>query len=398
MQNELIPYQHDISSYLYVGDVKRFSESVPTHDEVKVAINAFCPFDPVTGDMLAKKSISSLHVLNKILYLPFYPDLLGLLTTPIFVAKCLMDIEKYLERHKLFDKAYGLLLLKILSLGNMAGILDQADQLGSFINSMLWLKLKSQKNTFDITADLVHKTVSILQHRMNTWRGFVDLSFWNYGINITIDGQPKHERYFTAERSQLLLDHLWEQRDLMVTTFAKSPTPGFSAVLLVMSSNELRRDFANQEFVHLIPRSRDLFARYTLVATLEENAVIQDQSRTSSTHHLAPVNLEDHRAMARLLTQQLLSTDQPDSFSAGYAAFILFQFSHSLRIDMAYELGIPVMEAGFQFFWRVCLDPERREEMWHEGGPYALQPVMLFSDSSFKKREIHASGSFEHTI
>ena len=138
-------------------------------------------------------------------------------------------------------------MLKLLSLGNMAGILEQVDQLDSFISSMLLLRLKSQKSKFNITAELVHKTTSILQSKMKTYRGFSELTFWNFGIDITIDGQLKHERYFTSARSRLLLDCLWEQRDLMVLTFAKSPAPGFSTLLLVISSNELKCDISKTE-------------------------------------------------------------------------------------------------------------------------------------------------------
>ena len=55
-----------------------------------------------------------------------------------------------------------------------------------------------------------------------------------------IDGQPKYERCFTAEQSRLLLDSVWEQRDLMVAEFARSPVPELSTVFLVLSSNELK--------------------------------------------------------------------------------------------------------------------------------------------------------------
>lgn len=138
-------------------------------------------------------------------------------------------------------------MLKIISLGNMAGILLQMDQLDSFIDSIRRLRAKSQRSKFDMKPELIHKTASILQDKMKTYRGFADLPFWNFGIDITIDGQLKHERYFTAGRSRLLVDRLWEQRDLMVTTFAKSPAPGFSMLLLVICSNELKCDISKEE-------------------------------------------------------------------------------------------------------------------------------------------------------
>lgn len=100
MPNNPLTDPRNLPLDLYLEDIELFSQPFPTHDEVKAAIHTFCPFDPKTGDMLAKKSESSLHVLTRILYVPFYPELLGLLNTPIFVAKCLMDIEEYLQRHK----------------------------------------------------------------------------------------------------------------------------------------------------------------------------------------------------------------------------------------------------------------------------------------------------------
>lgn len=91
--------QYDTPLEFYLGNAKRFSEALPTMDEVKAATLAFCPFDPITGNLLAKESFSSLRVLTRILYLPYYPEILGLANTPLFVAKCLMEIDKYLEDH-----------------------------------------------------------------------------------------------------------------------------------------------------------------------------------------------------------------------------------------------------------------------------------------------------------
>ena len=134
----------------------------------------------------------------------------------------------------------------------------------------------------------------------------------------------------------------------------------------------------NYRSAQLISRSQDLIVRYTLVATPKENAVMQNQCLLNETRHLAPVNLDDHRATADLLIQRLSSSDQHDLFSASHAAFMLLQFAAALRIQEAYSLCIPVMQTGLQFFWRVCLHPERREEIWDKDGPYALQPVVLF--------------------
>ncbi|KAF8596869.1 hypothetical protein BDV93DRAFT_610659 [Ceratobasidium sp. AG-I] len=375
MSNNHILDQHNVSLEFYMKNIKLFAWSFPTRAEVEAAIFAFCPFSPIAGHLLAKESVSTLRVLTTILYLPFYPEFMDLLAQPIFVAKCLMDIEKYLERYKLFDQAYGLLMLQIISLGNMVGILAQVNQLDSFINSMLRLQLSSQDGDFDIAAELVHKTASILQDKMKRNGQYLDLSFWNYGLDITIDGEPKHEGFFTAERSQYLLEKLWEQRDLMVTTFARSPAPGFSAVLLVMSSNAMKCNLAKDRAARVVGRSLDLIIRYTLVATPMENALIQGQCLSNEFHHLAPVSLDDHRATANVLTQRLLSRDQRDSFSAGHAGFMLLQFSDALRTNWTYELCIPVMEAGLKFFWRVCLHPKRREEVWGEHRLAAFEPV-----------------------
>lgn len=100
MLNEMLMDKHDMRLDLYLGNIERFTGSFPTHDEVEAAMHAFCPLDPITEDILAKKSVSSLSVLTKILYIPYYPDLLGLLAAPTFLAKCLMDIEEYLRSYK----------------------------------------------------------------------------------------------------------------------------------------------------------------------------------------------------------------------------------------------------------------------------------------------------------
>ncbi|KAF8596842.1 hypothetical protein BDV93DRAFT_562873 [Ceratobasidium sp. AG-I] len=380
MSNELSVDQHDVPLELYLSNIKRFAGSFPTFAEVEAAILAFCPLNPVTGDILAKQSVSNLRVLTTLLYMPFYPELLGILATPLFVAKCLVDIEEYLQRHKLFDQAYGLLMLKLFSLGNMAGILAQVAQLKSFNSSLLGLRLKGQKNLVKITTELLNRTNSVLQDQMKASGGFFDLHFWNQDINLTVDGQPKHEEILTAKRSCLLLDRLWEQRDLMVTTFARSPTPGFSTVLLVLSSNQLNSKLSEDEASDLISRSLDLIVRYTLVATVEESAIVQGQCHPKGTTRLHPVNLDDRHVTTKLLLQQLSSMDQQDSFSARHAAFMLLQFADSLRVQGDYKVGISIMKAGMQLFWRVCLHPKRREEVWDKRGPFAFEPVALFNE------------------
>lgn len=91
-----------------------------------------------------------------------------------------------------------------------------------------------------VTEVLVGRTVAILQDEINLGRGFLDFPFWSDEFSFMMDAQPK-QTYFTPERSQMLLARLWEQRELMVTTLAQSPVPGFGAILLIISSNTLEK-------------------------------------------------------------------------------------------------------------------------------------------------------------
>lgn len=100
MPNKLPLDRHDTPLEFYLENLVEFSEPLPTIEQVKDAIVAFCPFDPRTGNLLAGNSTSSLRVLKRILYLPYYPEALGLINNPFFVAMCLIKLEEYLQRHK----------------------------------------------------------------------------------------------------------------------------------------------------------------------------------------------------------------------------------------------------------------------------------------------------------
>lgn len=128
----------------------------------------------------------------------------------------------------------------------MTGLLAQMDQLDYFMHMLSQLE-EIKQTKMDVTPSLVYRAGAVLEDKMNPGRSFVDLRFWTRQSNITIDGQPKQEGYFTPERSRLLLDRLWEQRDLMLTTFAQSPVPGFGTVLLVISSNALKQPNLGKE-------------------------------------------------------------------------------------------------------------------------------------------------------
>lgn len=105
---------------------------------------------------------------------------------------------------------------------------------------------------------------------------------------------------------------------------------------------------------------------------------MQDQCLSSDTHHLAPVNVADLHTTTDLVIHWLSSREKQELFSAKHAAFMILQVADALRTNFAFGLCAPVTEAGLQFFWRVCLHLERREEIWHKDGPYAIQPIIVF--------------------
>lgn len=131
------------------------------------------------------------------------------------------------------------MLLKVLSLGNMAGILAQRSQLDTLITLTSRWKWENG-GELDTTSTLMDRASTVLKESMHRDGGFAGIDFWGRKASIRIDGQPKQEGYFTPERSRLLLSRLWEQRDIMLSTFSHSPVPGFGTVLLVISANSLK--------------------------------------------------------------------------------------------------------------------------------------------------------------
>lgn len=105
------PYDKKLE--LYLDTLERSPQPIPTIEEIKAAVVAFCPFDPRTGNMLAEKSDSSLCVLTRILYLPYYPKMLGIINNQFFVAKCLLGIENYLQHHKASFSCLSLWVLEL---------------------------------------------------------------------------------------------------------------------------------------------------------------------------------------------------------------------------------------------------------------------------------------------
>lgn len=121
----------------------------------------------------------------------------------------------------------------------MVGLLNHADELGLFIAWTCFENSKTQ-NKQDFTTALVYRTPFLLHKKLEASGAFADLSFWNPGFTITIDGQQKQEGYLTVERSRLLLGSLWGQRNLMGTTLAQVRVPGFAVFLFVITSNALK--------------------------------------------------------------------------------------------------------------------------------------------------------------
>lgn len=85
----------------HLSSIKRFPEALPTMDGVKATILVLCPLDFKTGGVFEKDSVSSLCILARVLYLPHYREISGLADTPLLVSKCLMEIEVYLQHHKM---------------------------------------------------------------------------------------------------------------------------------------------------------------------------------------------------------------------------------------------------------------------------------------------------------
>ncbi|KAF8600532.1 hypothetical protein BDV93DRAFT_525411 [Ceratobasidium sp. AG-I] len=264
----------------------------------------------------------------------------------------------------------------------MTGVLAQKGQLDTLIRLTSQWKWGNE-GKLDATKILVVRAANVLQEEMNSERRFTGLTFWGRKSSITIDGQSKQEGYFTPERCWLLLSLLWEQRDIMLSTFAQSPVPGFATVLLVISANALKNPQLTQSDVRLsIYHSVDLLARYSLVAVQDECSVVQGQCISNGQSHLVSICRKDHRAMADLLARRLSPSDQqPISlFFARHSGFMLYQFTAAVKVNGAYELVTPVMQAGFEFFWREFLLPEKDASPWRDITTYGPGPVVMLKE------------------
>ena len=128
-------------------------------------------------------------------------------------------------------------MIKVLTLATMVGILAQKKQLESFIASLGKSHTTTQLR-YDSTPDLVHRVMSIVQEEMQLNNGFTKgLLLWTTTQTVEVRGYLQREGLFTPARCENLLDRLWEQRDVMLTTIERSPTPGLSAMLHIVRSN-----------------------------------------------------------------------------------------------------------------------------------------------------------------
>lgn len=159
MENpEAPPYLISLDDYLDMPD--QLAMDFPSSDEVKAAIFTFCPFDHETGTFLCD-SVASLQKLTRILYLPFYPEHLNLLSSSVFIHACINAMEEYLETYKLFDRAFGLIMLKVLSLWTMIAILARKGQLRSFMESSSPLD-PTRRNRNGFTPQLISLVTDII--------------------------------------------------------------------------------------------------------------------------------------------------------------------------------------------------------------------------------------------
>ncbi|KAF8600523.1 hypothetical protein BDV93DRAFT_264467 [Ceratobasidium sp. AG-I] len=355
MQNLQPALQYLAPLDLYLDTPSLFSDPFPTLEQVKSAIYAFCPYNHETATMdTNKSSAASIHNLTRILYLSYYPSHFGLLNIPLFIPVCFYAIEDYLRRHKMFDRTFGLVMIKVITLATMVGVLVQKKQLDSLITSLGELHATTQQRK-DYMPHLVSRVACVVQEEMQRGNGFArGFLLWTESHSVEIDGQLRREGFYTSARCKNLLGRLWEQRDRMLKTLERSPTPGLSVVLHIARSNALEDPTLDKNrTIEVLSQSQDLIVRYSLVDTPEEGATSQKYWPSTQHDHLAPIDAQDHRMITTLLARRLKSPGVGfHALSLHHAENLLLQFFNSVKQKKTYDLCIPILESAFEYLWR----------------------------------------------
>ncbi|KAF8600531.1 hypothetical protein BDV93DRAFT_525410 [Ceratobasidium sp. AG-I] len=406
MQKSQLAPQYVAPLSLYIDEPSQFSEPPPTLDAVKSAISAFCPFDRDTGKITAQDSTTSLDVLAKILHLPYYPRHLGLLDNPLFIPVCFYLLEDYLQHHKIFDRVFGFLMIKVLTLATMVGILVQKKQLVPFINSLGKSHTTTQGQT-NSTPKLVYRVTDIIQEEMQQNNGFTKgLLLWTVAHSVEVRGQ---EGFYTPARCENLLIRLWEQRDVMLTTLKRSPTPGLSAMLHLVRSNAFEDPAMSvNKTLEVLSQSQDLIVRYSLVDTPEEGNASQKYwsskqydhlTPVDSKDHLTPVDSKDHQTITRLLVRRLESPENGiEPLSPHHAKYLLHQFFDSIQKRKTYELCVPVIKATFDYLWGDIARSETEGRLWKDVAGFGFAFLGMIKDRLLEDQRLPSAKSIAPAV
>lgn len=118
-------------------------------------------------------------------------------------------------------------------------------------------------------------------------------------------------------------------------------------------------------FFEILNQSQDLIVRYYLLDTPEESIASRKSWLSKYHHHLAPVGLEDHQAITRLLARRLKSPENGLApLTTPHAKYMLQNFFDTIKKEDDYPLCIPIIERACEFLWRELSRPESEDHRW----------------------------------
>lgn len=109
----------------------------------------------------------------------------------------------------------------------------------------------------------------------------------------------------------------------------------------------------------------------------QEESITQSWWLSHEKHRLMLVDRDDHYATTNLIIRRLKESRKETSLSVRYTSFTMSQFIDAARSQKTYDLCVPIMEASFEFHWRLISPSGEPNVPTDEFVSFAFGPLIL---------------------
>ncbi|KAF8597279.1 hypothetical protein BDV93DRAFT_527513 [Ceratobasidium sp. AG-I] len=327
----------------------------------------------------------SCSTLEDIMSFMYYPAEVGSLYAPISL-QCFSLLKIYTKHNKLFERAFGYLLLQVLTAATMVNMMIHNDRFDSVMNRLDMAGRMTNTRSPTLLMTFVH---GIAKVKLNGADGLGGLLDWRVNplssvkqdlCQIGIGGVSLVDARF-------LLKHLHSERSMFLIALASKITRGWIYLLHIIWGHLIRLPQKEKSTTSMLSQLRDLIFRCSISTDTPEQILMVHFSdmtnRISIPQPSYPVGVDDVQMIIDIVVQRISPTSNTLLLSPLPLDFVTDLLDYTfmcLSKQKMHESYSVIFKAAFSRLWYDLTKLPARDVRWLNVAPFAFRLLGIVVD------------------